>query len=66
VRRADDALYEAKGSGRDRCVIAHTDGPTTMTDVGETSSAKRVREPAFAVPSGVLARLAHDDDPMEI
>jgi diguanylate cyclase (GGDEF)-like protein len=64
VRRADDALYEAKGAGRDRCVIAHTDGPATMTDVGD--SPKRVKEPAFAVPSGVLARLAHDDDPMEM
>jgi diguanylate cyclase (GGDEF)-like protein len=66
VRRADDALYEAKGAGRDRCVIARTDGPTTMTDVGDPTQSTRVREPAFAVPSGVLARLAHDDDPMEM
>jgi diguanylate cyclase (GGDEF)-like protein len=64
VRRADDALYEAKGAGRDRCVIAHTDGPAVMTDVVQPTA--RVREPAYAVPSGVLAQLAHDDDPMEM
>ena len=63
VRLADDALYEAKAAGRDARIIAETSGPIAASDVRVTP---RVGEHAMSVPNGVLARLAHDDDPMDM
>ena len=63
VRFADDALYEAKAAGRDCRIIAQTEGPIEPADVRVQPA--RVAEHAMSVPTGVLARLAHDDDPMD-
>ncbi|MFZ4719726.1 MAG: diguanylate cyclase [Ilumatobacteraceae bacterium] len=94
VRVADDALYEAKGSGRDRVVVADVDAVDRVTPpagaahpgaayplmahtgrhgahAGAAASIGGVRVPGLMVEDhllgvGVLAALAHDDDPLDL
>ncbi len=63
IRRADDALYEAKAKGRDCSVIA--DEADDDTDQPYVSSI-RMAERAEPREEGVLAGLSQFDDPLDI
>ncbi len=63
VRLADDALYEAKGAGRNQVAVADVE-PLAPKVLSARPVAHHVAE--RAVPAGsVLATLALDDDPLD-
>ena len=64
VRMDDDALYEAKASGRDCSVITDTESSPPGTAVGVPTH--RVTERARSNSVGVLAGMASEDDPLDV
>jgi diguanylate cyclase (GGDEF)-like protein len=69
VRAADDALYEAKAAGRNRVVVADLEGVDRATPPSHLTHTAEVDPAAFLAATanvGVLASLAHDDDPLDL
>lgn len=67
VRRADDALYAAKASGRNQVLVAGAPSATEVhTPHHRADRAERSdRSERSLQPQGVLATLALDDDPLD-
>ena len=56
IKMSDDALYEAKESGRNRCIIYHTDTPSEPETVKAEKAEENVH-PAFAKNNDVEVSL---------
>jgi diguanylate cyclase (GGDEF)-like protein/PAS domain S-box-containing protein len=64
VKMSDDALYEAKETGRNRCVVYHKDLPSEPQKAKEEKAAENVH-PAFAKDNNVEVSLLHGADKPE-